>query len=137
LHLCCHSQCNADTRAHDCNASCLVAHRYREVRPSPGGIDGEMSVEAWNIGAKSSSKERWQTFAATPTMLFTAAQNAATIGCWVKVGSGKTEGGGSGGAGSATADGAMGRIELVATETITAYPHQIKVRLTETYGPPQ
>ena len=108
------------------------------MRPSKGAMDAVMSVEAWSIAAKSSSKERWQTFAATPLMLFSAAQNSATVGCWIKAGPGssgvggagsgdiRVDCGGTGGPGEA-ASGPVGRIELVATEAITAYPHQIKV----------
>lgn len=113
--------------------------RYREVRSSTGAVGGGMSVEGWSIAAKSSSKERWQTFAATPVMLFSAAQNSATVGCWIKAGPGSAGGGGAGsgdirvdcgGTGDVgePASGPVGRIDLVATEAITAYPHQIKVQ---------
>eukprot|EP00035_Acanthoeca_spectabilis_P017404 m.362765 g.362765 ORF g.362765 m.362765 type:complete len:615 (+) comp16652_c2_seq3:4030-5874(+) len=87
--------------------------QYREAHVSEDG--GPFDVKAWALTAKVSVKERWQIFAATEHLVFSAAQNAASIGCWAKV----DDFGGEAGSSS-------GRINLTATETITAYPHQMQ-----------
>lgn len=86
--------------------------QYREARLRDDGTTG-FDVVSWTLTAKVSVKERWQIFAATAHMVFSAAQNAATIGCWNKV-----DGSGAG------SD--IGRINLLVTEAITAYPHQMQ-----------
>jgi hypothetical protein len=56
--------------------------------------------------------------------VFSAAQNAATVGCWAKTTNSNDDDGNSDASGAGGA--VVGRMHLAATETISAYPHQIK-----------